>query len=205
MVVERHKKDLAAVIGDAARYDVAARDALSSAILVWNVGPLEIAGRRIQREHLVWVGADDIKRVADDEWRGLLSVLGADREHPGGLQLADIRRVDLVERAEAGVGVVPRRHHPLFWILGESDEIVTPRRRRSTKMRQPRQETASDPRTPSSKSKYASEWRRVFFRGRGKRRVQTQRGAERDDRIDSQQQPGGHPHHEAAQLLILKP
>ena len=33
--------------GDAARHDVAARDALSSAILVWNVGPLEIAGRRV--------------------------------------------------------------------------------------------------------------------------------------------------------------
>ena len=126
MVVERHKKDLAAVIGDAARYDVAARNALSSAILVRNIGPLEIAGRRVQREHLVWVGADHIKRVADDEGRSLLSVLRADREHPGGLQLADIRRVDLVERAEPGVGVIPRWHHPLLRVLGESVEIVTP-------------------------------------------------------------------------------
>ena len=131
VIVERDEEDLAVVIGDAARHDVAAGDALSGAILVRNVGPLEFAGRRVQREHLVRIGADDIQRVADDERRSLLSVLGSDRKHPGDLQLANIRGVDLIERAEAGAGVVPRRHHPLLGILGERDEIVGPREARS--------------------------------------------------------------------------
>ena len=45
VIVERHKKDLAAIVGQAARHHVAAGDALSSAVRVWNVGPLELASR----------------------------------------------------------------------------------------------------------------------------------------------------------------
>ena len=78
VIVERDKEDLAVVIGDAARHDVTAGDALSRAILVWNVGPLQVAGRRVEREHFVRIGADDVEGVADDERRCLLSALGSD-------------------------------------------------------------------------------------------------------------------------------
>ena len=78
MIIERDKEDLAAVIGDAACDDVTAGDALSRAILVWNVSPFQVAGRRVERKDFVRIGADNVQGVADDERRCLLSALGSD-------------------------------------------------------------------------------------------------------------------------------
>ena len=51
--------------------------------------------------------------AADHEGRGFMAVLRAVGEGPGFAQCRDVGRVDLVQRAEAGVGVVARLAAPL--------------------------------------------------------------------------------------------
>ena len=70
--------------------------------------------------------ADDVQRVPDDQRGSFLPALGSNRKHPGSLKLADIRYVNLIQRTEAGAGVVPRWHHPLLRVLGKRGEIVGP-------------------------------------------------------------------------------
>ena len=124
VVVERHQEDLAAVISDSARQHVAAGNPLRRPVLIGNVGPLQIPRNGIESEHFVGERTDDVKGVADDQRRRLLSARRADRKHPGDLELADIGCVDLVERAEAGAGVIASGHHPLFRISAHGGEVI---------------------------------------------------------------------------------
>ena len=87
VVVERVEEDLAVGVGDAAVDDVAARDPLRRELGLRNVGPFQLAGRGIERKHLVRIrrsiGPDHIQCVVDDERRCFLSAIHADREGPG--------------------------------------------------------------------------------------------------------------------------
>ena len=98
VVVERHQKDLSVVVRDAASENVAAGDALRRAVLIGNVGPLQIPRYRIQSEHLVGKRADYVQRVANNQRRSFLPPLRANRKHPRDLELRDVRLADLIER-----------------------------------------------------------------------------------------------------------
>jgi hypothetical protein len=65
-----------------------------------------------------------VHHVADDHRRTFVPAQHAGRERPGDLQVTDVVLVDLVERGEAGVGVVLRGRHPLGVVLLQLDELV---------------------------------------------------------------------------------
>src|SRR5262249_2490099 len=46
------------------------------------------------------------------------------RKRPCHLQLADIGGRDLLELRVALVGIISCRHHPIFWVLRHSDQLI---------------------------------------------------------------------------------
>jgi hypothetical protein len=69
------------------------------------------------------IGSDNVHRVVDDQRGRFLAAVGADRECPCQFELRRVTGVDLIERAEPGVRVVMRRHHPLVRVAAQAIEI----------------------------------------------------------------------------------
>ena len=68
----------------------------------------------VEGEHVLGAGGRrDVERVADHERRRFLSLERAELEHPGDLQPVHVARVDLAERAVAGIARIPAVHLPL--------------------------------------------------------------------------------------------
>ena len=128
IVVQRVEKYLAVVVGEPAVDHVAAGDADGGQIWLRRIGPLQVAGRRVEREDLVRMRPDvrphHVQRAVDDERRGFLAAVGADREGPGDMQVLDVLAVDLIEPAVARVRIVLLRHRPIVLIPTQLDEIA---------------------------------------------------------------------------------
>lgn len=121
MAVERSEEDFAVVVSKAARHHIAAGDALRGGIGFRRIRPLEITACGVEREHLVRMYArirpNDEDGAIDGERRGLLPARGVYRERPGQSKLPDVAGINLVETAEARVGVIFGGHWPLLVVL----------------------------------------------------------------------------------------
>src|SRR5262249_9427449 len=60
----------------------------------------------------------------DHEGPAFMATQNARRERPRHLQFADIVGGDLLELGVALVGIVSCRHHPIFWVLRHSDQLI---------------------------------------------------------------------------------
>ena len=118
--VEQVVDQFAVVIGPAAKHRVAARLADRERRRVGLKRPLDRRGRlrEVQRVSNVGKRRDQIHRVADDQRRALVAVLRAVGERPGEFQIGDVGRIDLVERAVTGIGVVARLAGPFAGLSG---------------------------------------------------------------------------------------
>src|SRR6185312_2253709 len=66
----------------------------------------------------------DVHDVADHERPAFVTTQNASRKRPCHLQFADIIGGDLLELGVALVGIVSCRHHPTFWVLRHSDQLI---------------------------------------------------------------------------------
>src|SRR5262245_34040249 len=65
-----------------------------------------------------------IHDVADDERSTFMATQNAGRKRPRHLQVADVLSGDLLELRVTLVGIISCRHHPIFWILRHSDQLI---------------------------------------------------------------------------------
>ena len=123
--VQRVEKNLPVRVRRAAIHDVAARHSLCRRReLARAIHPLHAAGIvEIDGDEIVRKWRDEIHRVADDQRPRFMSAIVSRRDRPRDAQLLHVRRVDLIEPAEARRGVVLRGHEPLGVVFLELDEI----------------------------------------------------------------------------------
>ncbi len=67
----------------------------------------------IERDQVVGKGSDDVQRVVDYQRLTLVSVRNAGRRSCHHVQVLHVLGVDLVQRTEASIAVISRRHGPL--------------------------------------------------------------------------------------------
>src|ERR1700746_314669 len=65
-----------------------------------------------------------IHDVADDERSAFMATQNAGRKRPRHLQVADVLSGDLLELRVTLVGIISCRHHPIFWVLRHSDQLI---------------------------------------------------------------------------------
>ena len=100
-------------IGRAAIHHVAARHALRRAGRAGIVLPLLGSGRDVEGVEQIGIRGHDEHGAVGHDRSGLVSAQHAGREGPSELQILRVLGVDLVQRAEPGAGVVPRRNGPI--------------------------------------------------------------------------------------------
>jgi hypothetical protein len=116
----------ARMIGEAAVDDVAAGDRDDVRRLVRRELPdlRRTLLRQIQREDLVRKRAVEVHHVPHHEWVAFVSAQRTRGHGPGSLEIPDVVRVDLSERAVALQVVRPARHHPLVGVPREGRQIL---------------------------------------------------------------------------------
>ena len=78
----------------------------------------------IERKHVVREWCVHIHHVADHQRCAFVTAQHAGRKGPGGLQLTDVRGIDLLERRETLRVIRSGRHDPIFGIFRHFDESI---------------------------------------------------------------------------------
>ena len=113
MPVEPPHEDLAVGVGDSAIVDVTAGVLLDARRDLGRIPPFDLTRSRVGGEHVLWpVRRRHVEEVADQDGRRFLGSQRPELQRPGDLESADVRGVDLVQRAVARVGVVAAIHAP---------------------------------------------------------------------------------------------
>src|SRR6267154_1674369 len=104
---------------------VAAHDGNNVWILLGLVFPEDLrVVLQIERVDRVRERPMDVHDVTDHERPTFVATQNASRERPCHLQFADIIGGDLLELRVALVGIISCRHHPTFWVLRHSDQLI---------------------------------------------------------------------------------
>src|SRR4029450_1311110 len=130
--IERHQRrvglmqeNLTVGICEAAIDRVATHDGNDVWILLGLVFPKDLRViLQIERKNRIRERPMDVHDVADHERTACMATQNTSRKRPCHLQLADIVGRDLVEPRVALVGIISCRHHPIFWVLRHSDQLI---------------------------------------------------------------------------------
>src|SRR5262249_45181798 len=79
---------------------------------------------QVECKHWVRERPMHIHDIANDQRSAFMAAQNACRERPGHLQVADVLGGDLLQLRVALVGIVSCRHHPIFWVLRHSDQLI---------------------------------------------------------------------------------
>ncbi len=118
MPVERVDDDLPVAVRDAAVHQVAASDGDRERILFGRILPLRVVVVEVDRVDVIGVGGFEIHRVTDDERLAFVAARRSGRHRPGGGEVLNVIRRNLVKRAVSRIRVILTRHHPLRRVLG---------------------------------------------------------------------------------------
>ena len=115
---------LAVSVGDPAVYHVAAGNRRRIGVPRWRELPYDPADVvEVDRVDVIRIRALEVHHVADDQRLAFVPAQRAGRHRPSHLQLAGIRRRDLLESAVAPVRVILAWRHPLVGVGGHFVQI----------------------------------------------------------------------------------
>ena len=124
--VQRDHQDLSLGVVEAAVHGVAAGNGNGPLVLLGSVLPLErlVGARQVDRVDVVGKRAVRVHRGANDQRCALVTLGGASGHGPGDLELLDVRRRDLTQRAVASARVVLTGHDPLRVVVLQLLQLI---------------------------------------------------------------------------------